>query len=213
MADHRCTKCGHSFTVPDWLNTAIKCPNCTAVASPVPRAAPKKPSTSRRFARRSKTPVPAPVPTPAGSSAASTGAAAEQVLWEGSPSALYLIGTLAACIAFSWLIVPIFIGIWKLLQIKCTRYQLTTQRLRISEGVLNRQHSDIELYRVKDVSMNEPWYMRLVGLGSVALISSDRVEKAVTIPAIRNAAGVRDLLREQVELTRDLKCVAEIDFG
>jgi hypothetical protein len=44
MAAHQCPKCGHSFSVPDWLDTEIKCPNCTA---PV---------------RKSQTSVPGPQP-------------------------------------------------------------------------------------------------------------------------------------------------------
>lgn len=44
MAAHQCPKCGHSFSVPDWLDTEIKCPKCTACV------------------RKSQTSVPVPQP-------------------------------------------------------------------------------------------------------------------------------------------------------
>ena len=32
MATHTCSKCGHTFSVPDWLDTDIKCPKCAGKA-------------------------------------------------------------------------------------------------------------------------------------------------------------------------------------
>lgn len=31
MGTHRCPTCGHSFSVPDWLTTEVKCPSCRSV--------------------------------------------------------------------------------------------------------------------------------------------------------------------------------------
>ena len=54
--------------------------------------------------------------------------------------------------------------------------------------------------------------MRLTGLASIILATSDRSLPQLVIPAIRGGAELRELLRTQVELQRDRKRVRETDF-
>ena len=227
MTKRNCTACGYSFSVPDWLNTRITCPKCAATVTSsstskptVPQShvsAPSGPTVGtprqQHGAATARGSTASPARGGVASSAGSARSSTEQELWEASPSLISHIWTFAICIALSCLIVPAFLGIWKFLQLKCTRYQLTTQRLCISEGVFNRQHSDVELYRVKDVSVKQPWYTRPFRIANINLITSDRLEKDIVLLGIRDAVRVHEVIREHVELTRDLKRVAEIDLG
>jgi hypothetical protein len=54
--------------------------------------------------------------------------------------------------------------------------------------------------------------MRIFGLGSLHLETSDRSLPQVTIPAISDAIGLREILRKEVEAVRDKKRVRELDF-
>ena len=56
------------------------------------------------------------------------------------------------------------------------------------------------------------WWMRITGLASIQLETSDRNMPKLVIPAIRGGAEMRELLRKQVELQRDKKRVRELDF-
>ena len=104
-------------------------------------------------------------------------------------------------------------ALWKWLVVRCEHYELTTQRIRITKGVLNQHIDEIELYRVKDITMTRLFWMRILGLSTIHLKTSDRTLPTLNIPAITKGDIFRELLREQVELVRDKKRVREMDFA
>lgn len=108
--------------------------------------------------------------------------------------------------------IPLGYAVWKYLTVKCRVFELTNERLRVTSGVINQTVDEIELYRVKDSVMERKWWMRLTGLSSLVLETSDRTMPRLTIPAIPNGEEVRELLRKQVEALRDRKRVREMDF-
>lgn len=98
-------------------------------------------------------------------------------------------------------------AVWKWLQLKCRVFELTTERLRVMHGVITRRTEELELYRVVDVSLVEPFFFRWLGLGNVVITTNDRSTPVVTIPAIRNVRELREELRKWVEACRDRKRV------
>ena len=151
----------------------------------------------------------------------------ENSLWKGSPSqwlnlwpftaailltALIIAGGVFFPPAFGLLVVPPLYLIWKYLVVRMEMFELTNERLRITRGVINQKIDEIELYRVKDSVMIRSWWMRLTGLSSIQLETSDRTMPQLVIPAIKGGTEMRELLRKQVELQRDKKRVREMDF-
>ena len=61
---------------------------------------------------------------------------------------------------FCRLIVPIFIVLTRYLQTKNKVYELTTERLKITEGVFSKVTDTLELYRVKDLETRQPFLYR-----------------------------------------------------
>jgi uncharacterized membrane protein YdbT with pleckstrin-like domain len=151
----------------------------------------------------------------------------ENTLWEGSPSQWLNIGPFTAALllgvgiiigglffppAWLGLLLPLGFMIWKYLVVKTQRFELTSERLRTTRGVINQQVDEIELYRVKDSLLIRTWWMRITGLSSIVLETSDRSMPELVIPAIHGGEDMRELLRKQVELLRDKKRVREMDF-
>jgi hypothetical protein len=64
---------------------------------------------------------------------------------------------------------------------------------------------------VKDYSMDQPLFLRIVGLGNLTLITSDASSPHVSIRAIANVEEVREKLRTAVQAERDRKRVREMD--
>jgi len=110
------------------------------------------------------------------------------------------------------LIIPVTYAGWRYLSVRCNVFEITTQRLRITTGVINQDIDEIELYRVKDILIERRWWMRLTGLGTVHLETSDRSLPKLEINAVRNCIKVREELRKLVEAMRDSKRVREMDF-
>lgn len=173
--------------------------------------------------------------SPVDSGAANT---PERVIWSGTPSQIinlksYAIGCaiLVACFAAWWAVlayeivrnqlhlvflVPVVITLlwmtYKWVSVKTTRYELTTQRLRLRQGILAKTTDELELYRVRDWTLHEPLLFRMLKLGTLTIITSDQTTPQITLPALPDAHNVREQLRTNVEIMRTKKKVREIDF-
>jgi uncharacterized membrane protein YdbT with pleckstrin-like domain len=136
----------------------------------------------------------------------------EEVVWEGGPSQVVNMGTYILCVLLCWLIVPIFIALWKYIVTKSHQYMLTTQRLSFRRGVFSKETDVIELYRVKDMKVLEPFFLRIFGKGNIVMDTSDRSHPVFTLEAVPEPEKLRDALRHYIEIRRDEKRVREVDF-
>ena len=109
------------------------------------------------------------------------------------------------------LAVPIFIAGKRYLQTKCKIYELTSERLKMREGVFSKVTDTLELYRVKDIETQQPFVYRLCGIENIQLNTSDTSSPFVLIQAIPHRVGLGDKIRNQVEIIRQQKGVREID--
>src|ERR1700693_5976543 len=64
------------------------------------------------------------------------------------------------------LAVPIFIAGKRYLQTKCKVYELTSERLKMSEGVFNKITDTLELYRVKEIEIRQQFVYRVCVLSN-----------------------------------------------
>lgn len=133
----------------------------------------------------------------------------EQVLWSGGPSQWVNFPWFLACL----LVLPIPFAIYRYLKIATTRYTLTTQRLRWQWGILSRQTEEVELYRVRDTGLIQPFIQRLVGLGTIEVTSTDERTPVITLAAIKDAEGVREHFRNATETMRRARGVRDIDVS
>jgi membrane protein YdbS with pleckstrin-like domain len=109
------------------------------------------------------------------------------------------------------LAVPMFIAAKRYLQTKCTVYEVTTERLKTTEGILSKVTDTLEFYRIKDIERRQPFLYRLCGIENVQLNTSDTSSPLVIIEAIPQSAGLADVIRNHVETIRQQKGVREID--
>ncbi len=109
------------------------------------------------------------------------------------------------------LIIPFLMWVLRWWATKCTTYELTTQRLRIRSGILSKKTDEMELFRVKDYTMDQPFLLRLVGLGNMTLITSDATTPTLAMRAIPGIENVREKLRTAVQNERDRKRVRQMD--
>ena len=109
------------------------------------------------------------------------------------------------------LILPIFMVLRHYLKTKNKVCELTTERLKTTEGVFSKVTDTLELYRVKDLEKRQPFFYRLVGVENVSLNTSDASSPFILIEAIPSSVGLADKIRNQVEAVRAQKGVREID--
>jgi membrane protein YdbS with pleckstrin-like domain len=151
----------------------------------------------------------------------------EETLWRGNRSQITNVGKyllslllLGGFVVGGFFFTPAWIGCalpiiwfaWIWIATKAESFELTTERLRLKKGVLNQVFDEVELYRVKDVSHSRSALQRMFGLGTIALLTSDRGQENVLSDSVRQSDELREHLRKQVEIIRDRKRVREVDF-
>ncbi len=135
----------------------------------------------------------------------------EEIIWRDSPSQWSNFRFYFFCVLFCWLVIPIFIAAWRWIETRCFTYELTTERLRTRKGVFAKHTEELELYRVKDSTLSQSFFERILGLGTIVLETSDRTTPQLVMATIKDATQVRELIRERVEAQRQTKHVREID--
>lgn len=153
----------------------------------------------------------------------------EHTIWNGTPShwsnfkafSLGIIFTLVTLVLtinqerkelMLLSLIPVIWMLWKYLLIRTWRIQITDKRIIESKGVFSTTTDELELYRVKDIRLSQPFWLRLVGLSNIELITSDKSDAYLIVPAIRNGKSIREELRTAVEQRRSRKGVKEVDF-
>jgi len=152
-------------------------------------------------------------------------APAEQTLWRGSPSWLLLLGkliwlALAAIVLpavvfwadrrflpdpqpmrIVWLVVAALI-VWRvvgvgiaLARIRSTLYAVTNQRVIIESGIMEKKVEDIDLRYIDDTNFRQRIFERMLGIGNVTIVSSDKVAPLFVLRGIPDPRGLRELIR------------------
>jgi len=153
----------------------------------------------------------------------------ESPIWTGSPSQWLnagwfitsLIGvgvlfTIAALVGQPFIavgaVIPAIAAIVQYLKVRSTRIDVTSERITTTVGIFSRRKWDMELYRVKDTMLHEPFLLRLVRRANIQIISSDRSSPSITLPALPNAEWLRQQIRANVERLRLKRGVREMDM-
>ena len=91
---------------------------------------------------------------------------------------------------------------------RAVTYRLSASRIEIEKGILGKRFESIELWRVRDVVLEQTALERLRGVGRITLYSTDQVEPQLEVGPIANAKPVFDRLRDAVAAARkDAKVV------
>lgn len=123
--------------------------------------------------------------------AAAKEAEAERTLFAGHPTVVFSL--------WQWLIVLCTLGlayIYYWVQGLSTRYEITSQRVRVERGLLSKSKESVELFRIDHFDVLKPLGMRLVGHCLLQLRSSDTNFSTVVIYGVPELEALADTLRE-----------------
>jgi uncharacterized membrane protein YdbT with pleckstrin-like domain len=102
-----------------------------------------------------------------------------------------VVAAVAIVLLMWWLMYP-------LLRWRTTRYELTTRRMRIRDGIIARNGRDIPLSRVTDVSFRKGLLDRLLGCGTLVVESAGE-HGELTLTEIPHVERVQATLFQLVE--------------
>jgi uncharacterized membrane protein YdbT with pleckstrin-like domain len=158
-------------------------------------------------------------------------ASEETLVWRGTPSQWTNFGTylfcllLAASVVAAYLLItppqplvlaglalPVLWALSRWIGTRCNRYEITSERIKITTGLLSRHSTEIELYRVRDYSVVEPFWLRMVGCGNIVLVTADRSTPHIVLRAVPHVANLKDQIRTYTERMRQRKGVRDLEI-
>ena len=121
---------------------------------------------------------------------------------------------------FSWprwvALVPLAPGVLLLLllwiRVKSSSYRLTTQRLFVRRGWLAKHVNELELYRVKDVVVDQAGLQRLLGYGTITVLAADDTTPEVDLVGVSSPTKVKEMIRTQYRAARQREGVHPTEF-
>ena len=186
----------------------ITCPDCGREVSTAAAACPQ--------CGRPLAAMAAPTSAPAAA------AVKEENLWRGNPSSILLFGRtvvaivslivllliyyfgyqfLAPYATIAWIVIAV-VMIWQIAailiafaRIKATLYTITTQRVIIETGLTTKKVEDIDLRYIDDTQFQQTVMERILGIGNVTIVSSDKVAPKYVLHGVRDPRGLRELIR------------------
>ncbi|MDY0145631.1 MAG: PH domain-containing protein [Kiritimatiellia bacterium] len=127
----------------------------------------------------------------------------ETPIFDTHPSGAAYIGL----IIWGLLLLPLFlVGLLLLLRawylVASTRYQLTTQRLFVHRGLVAKHVEEVELFRIKDVTLTQGVLERLLGVGQVVVLSTDDTTPRLELKGLRQPLQVKEQIRTAFRAAR-----------
>ncbi len=118
---------------------------------------------------------------------------------------IFILGTLI----FSPILLIIFA--YKFWFIISSSYSITDDNIVYVRGVFSKKTDFLELYRIKDYTIDKPFILRLLGVSKLILITSDKTDPQFLIEGVKVKEDFIDNLRYKVEEQRKRKNVYEVD--
>ncbi len=109
----------------------------------------------------------------------------------------------ASMIRFGWIATAIIIAVQLIaltiawIRLRATSYTVTNQRVLIEQGVFTKTVDEIDLRYVDDSQFQQTLVDRILGIGNVTLISSDKTSPRYMLRSVKDPRGVRELVRAQ----------------
>ncbi|MGC8739701.1 MAG: PH domain-containing protein [Candidatus Hydrogenedens sp.] len=136
----------------------------------------------------------------------------EKTVWSGTPSQVLNFWIFIFCLLTCFLVVPIFYALWKYIVVKCTKYVITTERVKITTGVFSTRTDYMELYRINDITFEQPLLLRIFSLGNLKFTTTDTSTPELILQAIPASENLLNEVRKCIETQRDKKRARVVDF-
>jgi uncharacterized membrane protein YdbT with pleckstrin-like domain len=93
-------------------------------------------------------------------------------------------------------ILVVFILTFKMLELKMIYYEVVPDRIEFSRGILDRRVDNIDMFRVVDLKMRRSLLDCILGIGTVALITTDKTDPEFVFKKIRGSRDLYDVIKK-----------------
>jgi hypothetical protein len=84
---------------------------------------------------------------------------------------------------------------WRMLALRSQRYRISSQRITVESGVLSKTLAEIDVRTIDDITFHQSFVERLLGIGQIAILSSEPATPRAHLVGVPNPREVRELVR------------------
>jgi hypothetical protein len=85
--------------------------------------------------------------------------------------------------------------LFALMRLQSTLYTITSQRVMFEQGILSKSLTEIDLRSIDDTQFFQSFTERLLGIGNVTLVSSDKAAPMSLLRGVHDPRKLRELIR------------------
>ena len=132
----------------------------------------------------------------------------EEVLFDGHPKLVPSLGALVlAVLTLGLWLIPLW---WSS---RSRHFRLTTRRVVVETGILNKRLEQVDLYRVSDYTVVRPLSQRIMGTGNLILRTLDQTSPNVAISSIQtDVVALYERIRAATEIEKRRRGVRVMDM-
>lgn len=159
----------------------------------------------------------------------------ETVIFEGSPSqwgnlasyislgifgligvVVMLVGVGVEDVTTGWvgtgmLLLSVICAVNAYINLRYIQYHVTTERIELERGWLSRRVDNLDLFRLKDVRVSQGIFDRIVGIGTVTVISRDSTDPIIQLTGVFRPRELYDRLKQEAVRADRRRGVVHID--
>jgi uncharacterized membrane protein YdbT with pleckstrin-like domain len=99
-------------------------------------------------------------------------------------------------------VIPVLIIAWTFIHVATVQYELTSERIRETTGIISRNLEEIELYRVKDINVKRSPAQLILGAADITLHTSDTTRPTLELRWLPDFREKHETVRTHVERCR-----------
>jgi hypothetical protein len=136
----------------------------------------------------------------------------DKLLFTTSPSQwvnfIWMIIGMAGC----WLLLPIIIYIGRMIVVGNIQYRFGEKTIVEKKGVFSHFIREMHYFRIKSIRIERPFFLRMVGLSNIYIVSSEPFVPALKLWAITDGDNYNKYIKDRVYYWRNQLGIKETDF-
>ena len=100
---------------------------------------------------------------------------------------------------------------WVWVRHKTTRYKVTNYRVDFERGILSTRIDSVELWHIDDIVFRQGLIQRLVGVGTIELVSDDKSNPRLFLSSLPGARQLFETLKSRIIAAKRERGLLELD--
>ena len=141
-------------------------------------------------------------------------------MYEMNPSQLVNIGWFLIPVVYPFIfgfnmfiLVPLLVAFYKYLVIATWHYHIYDDKIVEKKGIFDVTYEEMRYFRIKSIMSSEPFWMRILGLGTVTVKSSEEFKPLFNFYAVVAREELVDFLNDSAAKWRKEMGVREHDIN